>query len=293
MHKINAAFQEWRVWNKTSAEGGAYNLKYTKEYGINGLELTGTDWHEFKGTAKINPAEMDSGNAPWFSVGFSVNCLKGTGADFRYSDFYLAKEEAYDITNTTTDATTLANGAQATFNAQVVNQIELPGYLDQTIEWRVMNKARTEDVEGFAITPGEDGTATVKVNGAAPGTYEVVAYSADYKMAKGVEITVVAEEVTKIIVDDSVAGKATLTALEVANTTAEKILAVIASYETDGAVKKVVDAKKAELTFEDGAAALVAPVEITANAGNEIRVFVWDEEGLRPITLANGVVATK
>lgn len=296
---INTAFLEWRCWSLDGA--GWTNLAYTKEYGEEGLELTGTDWQEFKGTMKIRPAVIDTTtNTPWLQVGFALNCLNGAGADFKYSedlvtpDLYLAKEAAYDITNTATGKTELIDGQQATFSAQVINQIELPGYLNQDIEWRVMNKARTEDVDGFVITTGEDGTATVKVDGAAPGTYDVVAYNAENKMARGVEITVTdaQPEVTMITVDSSEADKFTVAAVEAVNVAVEKILVAVASYADVAGGKKVADADKEEVTVVDGRATLVAPITIDAAAGSEVRVFVWDAATLAPIKLAQDVVAS-
>ncbi len=286
--KINAAFLEWGVYNKTPAEGSSYNMQYTKEYGKGGLELVGTDWNEFKGTVKINPKNITSAtNAPWLQIGFSVDCLKGTGADFRYSDLYLAEEVAYNITNTlTTGSKDMTEGSAATFKAEVVNQIGLPGYIDQDIEWRVMDKAREDDINGFEIS-ANGSTATITVNGAAAGTYDVVAYNPENKMAKGFEITVTdaVEEVTEITVNMETAGKFTLNNVKVEDTDAQNVFVVVASYNGN----KLEDASKAYAPVSDGVAELAESITINATAGNKVRVFIWD--GLTPIKLANGVVA--
>ncbi len=287
--KVNFAF--YNNYNYSSND-------YTKEYGEEGMELTGTDWQVYKGTVKVNPKHSSlvsqTLREPIPDIGLSVKSLAGTSAvisgdDTGENGFYLAKEAAYDITNTLASGNaTLADGSTASFKAQVVNQIELPGYLNQDIEWRVMNKARTEDVEGFVITEGTDGTATVTVDGAAPGTYDVVAYSADYKMAKGFEITVEPkEEVTLITVNLDEDGKAILEAAEITNSKRANIMFAIASYNGD----KLVDADKVVVAVEEGVAALTDAIAITANAGNKIKVFVWDAADYTPVALAGGVVA--
>ena len=285
--KVNVAVFNRRI-------GGVYN--YNTEYGADGFQLAeGKDWQWVKTSVYVEPTKpaYATGLHPLLDIGLSETSLTGTGMDIYFNEeFYLAEEVAYDITNTATDTTAIANGAQAEFTAQVVNQIGLPGNLEQNIEWRVMNKARTADVDGFVITTGEDGTATIKVNGAAPGTYDVVAYNAENKMARGVEITVLAEEVTTITVDTLAEGKATLTALNVANTAAKDILVVVASYTTVDTAKKVENAAKAVLEVVDGAASLEESLEIIANPGNEIRVFAWDYATLAPIKLAQDVVAS-
>ena len=274
--------------------------QYSKEHGEAGMAVTGSDWVDFKGTIynkddthitqTINGRDV-------FSFGFPTSGVTtGSSVDFNISDesnglyrMYLAEEVAYDITNTLISANaTLTDDASATFKAQVVNQIELPGYLNQDIEWRVMNKARTEDVEGFVITEGTDGTATVTVDGAAPGTYDVVACSADYKMAKGFEITVEPkEEVTLITVNLDEDGKAILEAAEITNSKRANIMFAIASYNGD----KLVDADKVVVAVADGVAALTDAIAITANAGNKIKVFVWDAVDYTPVAFADDVVA--
>ena len=43
------------------------------------------------------------------------------------------------------------SGDSATFRASVVNQIGSEGYLDQNFTWKVLNKERTEEAEGFTV----------------------------------------------------------------------------------------------------------------------------------------------
>lgn len=286
--KVNFAF--YNNYNYSSND-------YTKEYGEEGMELTGTDWNVFKGTVKVNPKHSSLVSQklrePIPDIGLSVKSLAGTSAiisgdDTGENGFYLAKEVAYDITNTlTTGSKDMAEGSAATFKAEVVNQIGLPGYIDQDIEWRVMDKAREDDIDGFEIS-ANGSTATITVNGAAAGTYDVVAYNPANKMAKGFEITVTdaVEEVTEITVDKETPGKFTLKNVKVENTDAQNVFVVVASYNGN----KLEDADyKADVPVSDGVAELAESITINATAGNKVRVFIWD--GLTPIKLANGVVA--
>ncbi len=279
------------------------NAHYSKEYDKAGMKITGTDWIDLKGTIE-NPddsqKEHNGDNADEISLGFpSTKTYAGSEVEFNFTDesegmyrAYFAEEKPYNITNTlTTDNSALEEGGQAAFKAEVLNQVGLPGYLEQDLKWKVMNKARTSEIDGFTIKAGEDGTATVKVNGAKAGTYDVVAYSEKYKMAKGVEITVRGEEVTKINIDNTVSGKFTLDGLEVVKSEAEKILVVVASYTNTEGVKKIEDVDKAELTVIVGTAQLSDEITITVSKGNDVRVFVWNAANLAPVTLASGVVA--
>lgn len=280
------------------------SANYTAEHGSAGLAVTSTDWMDLKGTIK-NPdrTKVDTANdVDRLSIGFPTGTLAGAKVEFNFTDesegmyrVYFAPEKAYDVENAlTAGSATLTDGQQAEFTAQVVNQVGVVGNMKQNIEWRVMNKARTADVDGFVITEGANGAATIKVDGAAPGTYDVVAYSADYKMAKGVEITVTdaQPEVTMITVDSSEADKFTVAAVEAVNVAVEKILVAVASYADVAGGKKVADADKEEVTVVDGRATLVAPITIDAAAGSEVRVFVWDAATLAPIKLAQDVVAS-
>ncbi len=256
-------------------------------------EITSTDWQTVKGY--FNPPSTATTYA--LTLGYYssavlsdeyISTIPGASVMVDTDSIYIAEETAYDITNDLiAGSENMSEGSTATFKAEVLNQIELPGHLSQDINWRVMNKARTADVEGFEITTGENGTAAVKVNGAAPGKYDVVAYSADYNMAKGYEITVsdAAEEVTQISVDMETAGVFTLNGIKVENTKAEKIFVAVASYEGN----RLEDVESESALIFKGVATLTDPITIKATTGNRVRVFIW--KGLAPVKLANGVVA--
>ena len=82
-------------------------------------------------------------------------------------------------------------GDVLTFEAGLTNQIGLSGYLDQTFVWKAMDTDRENEVSGITIVPSDDTkTATVTVEETlVPGSYDIVAYSEKYDMAKGCTIT--------------------------------------------------------------------------------------------------------
>ncbi len=294
----------------TYTNAGITNYRYesrlhtTKEYGEQGMPVT-SDWTEFKGTIYVEPTHPVYANqrASQLTLGLSTEALAGTGVIIsdgvagQPGKVYFAKEVAYDITNELAEGSsaTLAEGASATFEAEVINQLGLPGYLNQNFEWKVMNKERTEDIDGFVITEGEDGTATVKVDGAASGTYAVVACSTDYKMVKGFEITVtedvpvpeVDEEITMIAVDETTDGLM-LGGAKVEGSDRTSVTFAVVSYNGTVGIRDV-DAASVDVT--DGVATLKEPLTITAQAGDIIKVFAWDSKTLAPIAVADGVTS--
>ncbi len=278
------------------------SVLHSKEYGSAGMEITGTDWLELKGTIANTDDSSKThteNNVDKLSIGFPLSTIAQSSVEINFIDSgeamhmpYFAEEAAYDITNTlTAGAPNLEDGGQAEFKAEILNQVGLTGYLKQEFTWRVMNKDRTAVVDGFVITKGENGTATIKVNGAKAGTYDVVAYSEEYKMAKGVPITVRGEEVTDISIDNSVADKFTLKGVEVVKSDAKSILVVVASYTKAEGIKKIKDVGKAELTVKDGAVSLTHSITIDAPQGCDVRIFVWNASNLAPISLGDNVIA--
>lgn len=184
------------------AGGGS---QYDIEHGESGMAVTSTDWMDFQGTIfnkDDSHVTQTINGRDVFSFGFPTSgTLAGSSVDFNTADEsngkyrpYIAEEVAYDITNTLTSASSeVTTATSATFRAEVTNQIGSTGYLDQTFTWMALDKAtRTQYIPGIIITPSADTTtATVTViDTAEPGTYDIVAYSEKYDMAKGYTITV-------------------------------------------------------------------------------------------------------
>lgn len=116
---------------------------------------------------------------------------------------YLAEEIAYDIIINPSNEldfgqeARVAQNKSITFNAQVVNQINIPGTLDQSVSWKVVTADRkniaeniTAQTEGQSVTLscGEDVT---------PGKYAIVAVSEKYNIIKGFEFYVTEDESAK------------------------------------------------------------------------------------------------
>ncbi len=179
-----------------------YKFLYTSEYGRDGLSLTDTEWIPFNGTIHI--PEGSSGAAPQFVIGLSETAPKGTSADARIvaeenyktskytPEMYIAEEKAFDIENTLISGeATVSLGDSLTFEAELTNQLGLPGCLDQTFVWMAMDTNRQNEISGITIETSDDTkTATVTVgDSVVPGSYDIVAYSEKYDMAKGCTIT--------------------------------------------------------------------------------------------------------
>ncbi len=173
------------------------------EWGSEGMPVTSTDWMDFKGSIR-SPERNKSDTAndvDRISIGFNDDTIAGSKIEINFTDtsegmyqMYFAEEEAYDITNELTSESSYVTPLQsATFKAQLTNQVGLPGYLDQTFVWKVLDReTRSKEIEGVTVTSSPDTTtATVTVTeDAEPGLYDVVAYSEAYDMAKGYTITV-------------------------------------------------------------------------------------------------------
>ena len=175
------------------------------EYGSAGMSVTSADWMDYKGTIQSPERNtIDTANdVDRISIGFNSSEIAGGKIEVNYTNksegmypLYFAEEAAYDITNEiVTDSADIEKEA-IVLKAEVINQIGLPGYLDQEITWLALDsKTRTKEIDGINIEVA-DGIATVTADEeVANGFYDIVAYSEIYDMAKGV--TVAVGEVTK------------------------------------------------------------------------------------------------
>ena len=187
---------------------------WSKEYGAEGFRVTG-EYQAYAGTFDLVDAFNNDGKQV-VSAGFMIGNGAGESISFRtkeMGDVYLAEEVAYDIKNEkTSEDKGLFAGDSATFEAQILNQIGSEGYLDQNVEWLVLDESRSEIISGFTVETDESTKkATVTVGDAVQtGTYVVVAYSEKYDMAKGQEIKVYDESYYKNYVpgaiDDNLLG---------------------------------------------------------------------------------------
>ncbi len=259
------------------------------------VPVTATDdWQTVK---TVFHTDAESPSSMWIALGYggatsSAYPAIGTSIALYKPSLYVSQEVVHDIT-VTGDAE-VAPGGTAELKAQVVNQIGIAGNLTQDFTWTALDADRSEAVEGFSFTEGEDGAVTVNVaDTVAAGKYVILAAHSDAASVtkdtrKGIEIEVKsATKVTETSVTIS-DDKATFSSAKIENAAdGKEILFVIASY--DELSKKMIDAKGARATVADGIAQLAEEIKINANAGNTVRVFAWYADTLAPVDFASGV----
>lgn len=276
----------YTTWIKTESGTPKFSIGISGAIAIehpNGY-TPGDEYEEYKATFKTGAADAQ---------GIWVGLHSGTAEDVLYQNFamgtYLAEEAAHDIVIDSYE-TELLPGEFTQLSAQVLNQIETTGTLEQEFTWYALNANRTGFVDGITIDVDEDGLATVEVaDSVAPGKYVIYAKSS-YGIGKGVEIEVVTNKArvvyTEIFtIDDKASFYAGVEGL-----ICDTVKFVIASYNT--AANKLIEAKEVKLDVVDGFVEMagegVAPVVSIAGA-DEVRVFVWDADTLTPIKFNEGV----
>lgn len=184
---------------------GPANLVYTNEYGSEGMQLT-EGWQKFNAAITLPQNYKTAAGNGDFANNVNIGFPSGTeeGAAFwldvsSKDSVYFAEEEAYDITNTVTEAPEIIrSGGTIKCEAALYNQIGIKGGLKQEFDWVILDEARTPVSEGFSIA--RDGACvTVDVlENASIGKYYIYAYSTQNpQMGKSVSI-----EVKKAIVND-------------------------------------------------------------------------------------------
>ena len=176
----------------------------SNEYGKDGMAVTSTDWMDFKATITF----PDDWNEESTSTAVGQKIFAGIG---KKSDLgsavtvssavgdslYLAEEIAYGI-NIHYDAELvygeelrLVQNGSITLNAEIVNQIGIPGTLEQDIKWAVVSEDRQSLIDN--ITAQVNGnTVTLSCDETLPeGRYAAVAISEQYDIVKGIEFDVV------------------------------------------------------------------------------------------------------
>lgn len=159
--------------------GTNYSNQSFKEQAVNGSE-----WISFKEVIPCIKQGTDIG----LVFGFSRR-ERANGATILINKAgnaapYVAKEIPYDVKNILISGKENAHpGDVLKFRAEVVNQIDVKGTLDQSFRWYVFNENKTAIAEAISLEVGTDTkTATVTVgDSAAAGTYHVVAVSNEYE----------------------------------------------------------------------------------------------------------------
>ncbi len=136
------------VWNEN-----VQSRAWSKEYGAEGFTVTG-EYKTYAGTFDL-PDSFDNTTTNAITAGFMAPVAEGESISFDTSakgKVYFAEEVAYNIKNTkTSEDKGLFAGDTATFESSIVNQIDSEGYLDQNVEWLVLDESRSEEISGFTI----------------------------------------------------------------------------------------------------------------------------------------------
>ena len=273
-----------KVKNAGSTEGvrvglsmtnyGTASESYTKEYGTEGMLLT-SEYQEFNATIKPGTGYNPSAASHNLMVGAPIGTKANSVIHIDLTDdeaVYFAEEVAYDI-SVSVDEATVSAGGSVNATATVENQVGVAGYLDQDVEWYVMNTERNQFVEGFTVTETANGVTVTVGDAVEIGTYDIVAVSDKYSMAKGarIEVTEVAEAVTEFeLIQDQ---GAVMFVAKVENSAANAIRFVLVSY-IGTVMDKVLYNNDVEVV--DGVAELeFIPDDVFEN-GTVVKGFIWD-----------------
>ena len=190
----NPAYGEQKVQIARRLNGGEEEKgqEYPAEYpGVDeGFPLTKDKIEKFQGTfAKVDG--VDGANYGAYSVGLPMGSLKGARFEIKGENAYIGYEYPYDMA-VSADMTTLYAGGSIVVDADILNQIGKDGDFDDSATWYAMDANRTAIADGFTIVNGEDGKATVSVDGTVEeGKYYLVAVSdKNPDFVKGLEVEV-------------------------------------------------------------------------------------------------------
>ena len=183
------------VWNGTYS-GTATDFIPVQEYedGIVSLPDSG-EWVVVKVTL---PERTTGAAAPSIRMGLPVGSAEGTSIELNsklagLQQAYYAKEVPHSVALAGVDGDFVATGSKAAFRAQLLNQLGLTGYLDQTNVTFTVGDARGNAVDGLTVT-SSGATATVSAADDVPeGAYYLranYAIDADTTWTKTIQINV-------------------------------------------------------------------------------------------------------
>lgn len=139
--------------------------------------------------------------------------MAGSIVGAKSNDLYIAKEQVKAIINETEENPEIGVGNSITAKAQVLNQIDNTGLLEQAMTFKVLNAERTAEVidSGISITPEDDGNYIISVSEDAKlGEYVILAISAlstpDKLLQKGLKIKVSEVKGVDVKIDDKKIG---------------------------------------------------------------------------------------
>ena len=139
--------------------------------------------------------------------------VAGSIVGAKSDNLYIGKEQVKSIINETEENPEIGAGDSITAKAQVLNQIDDTGLLEQAMTFKVLNADRTAEVNdsGILITLGENGNYTISASkDATLGEYVILATSAlstpDKLLQKGLKIKVSAVKGVDVKIDDKKIG---------------------------------------------------------------------------------------
>ena len=194
---------------------GKYNYATTPStdiYGKDGMAVTSTEWMPFRDTLTVpeNYTVTEAGQT--LHTGLRVQNTADMGASVAIKKtlvnasvegsmdtdgFYLAEEAPHDIKIRSEfelsygENLRLIQNKTLSLTAEVVNQLEIPGKLDQTIQWVVVSSDRQTQIQNITMVR-EGNRLTLSCDETLmEGRYVAVAISEKYDMVKGIEFDVV------------------------------------------------------------------------------------------------------
>lgn len=198
--------------------------------GSEGFSVTDSEWQSFTGTFAVQPGYVLNSYAG-YAVGLAGGNVKGAEVHVSKTESYLGVEYIHDLT-LNADGTELATTDDViNLDYAIVNQIGTKGAIPQTVEFLVMSPDRQTIIEdsGITVTDNGDGTAKVTVDPftAIAGDYDIVAYNAANRMAKGVRVTVKESDVISTLSVSEFSGSSVTATAKLLNKTQTPINAVM------------------------------------------------------------------
>lgn len=258
----------------------ATSVSVSDRYAKNGMELTDA-YQQFTDTITPVDGYSSTSEKQYLTVGLPAGVQQGAGIAIDTSTpdaVYLAEEVPYEIT-LTAEKDILQQGESCNITASVLNQIGIKGNVSQEIRYSVMNEDRTETDDNLSV---ENGKIIAKPD-ATSGTYTVVAMTADGSVVKGVSVSVIGRErVSDCTMTQS--GNDVIANASVSDTTAEKVIWLLGEYS--GKLLKQITCTTAVPTNGKASAALTLH---NTEAGDTVKLFVWEYPSLRPISDTDGI----
>lgn len=185
---------------------GEDTIVYTNEYGKKGMAVDSEDWMPFRATITI-PRDFSNSNSYRNNIycGFPDKTTEGTRfyIDTSNNDsVYFAEEVPWRIKLSYEKTDTLSEGDVIDIRAEVVNQADIKGTLNQDIGWYCVSRDGSRALDGFDIEP-YDGGAKITVKSAENiNDLKIMAVSSKYDLVSGAYPVNEAEPASLFVAED-------------------------------------------------------------------------------------------